>query len=140
MRIPGLGDAPSALRGTTRVLARNQPHEAHEGAGRPDVDIPIAYTGVRPGDKRHEELLGDGEACPERGRREREPTSHPHIFRIRNGQRATLRLRSGQACNAQRAAERGAGSAAAGDACHSGGCTGAGGRSSPPKLTSPKSV
>ena len=27
--------------------------------------------------ERHEELLGDGEACPERGRREREPTSHP---------------------------------------------------------------
>lgn len=42
---------------------------------RPEVDIPIVYTGVRPGEKLHEELLGNGE--------EREPTPHPHIFRIR---------------------------------------------------------
>ena len=42
---------------------------------RPEVDIPIVYTGVRPGEKMHEELLGDGE--------ERCPTTHPHIFRIR---------------------------------------------------------
>ena len=40
--------------------------------------IPIVYTGVRPGEKLHEELLGAGE--------EREPTSHPHIFRIRAGE------------------------------------------------------
>ncbi len=45
----------------------------HPGTG----DIPIVYTGVRPGEKMHEELLGDGE--------EREPTAHPHIFRVRNG-------------------------------------------------------
>jgi len=47
------------------------------GGLRPDVDIPIVYTGIRPGEKLHEELVGDGE--------ERELTSHPHIFRIRNG-------------------------------------------------------
>lgn len=41
---------------------------------RPDVDIPIVYTGVRPGEKMHEELLGSGEA--------REATAHPNIFRI----------------------------------------------------------
>ena len=45
---------------------------------RPDVDIPIVYTGVRPGEKMHEGLLGDGE--------ERCPTTHPHIFRIRPGE------------------------------------------------------
>jgi len=42
---------------------------------RPGVDVPIVYTGPRPGEKMHEELLADGE--------EREPTSHPHIFRVR---------------------------------------------------------
>jgi len=42
---------------------------------RPDVDIPIVYTGPRPGEKMHEELVGEGE--------EREATSHPHIFRVR---------------------------------------------------------
>jgi len=41
---------------------------------RPDVDIPVIYTGPRPGEKIHEELLGDGE--------QREPTSHPYIFRV----------------------------------------------------------
>lgn len=43
---------------------------------RPDVDIPIVYKGPRPGEKMHEELLGDGE--------ERETTPHPHIFRVRS--------------------------------------------------------
>ena len=42
---------------------------------RPDVDIPVVYTGVRPGEKMHEELLGDDE--------ERAATTHPHIFRVR---------------------------------------------------------
>ncbi len=42
---------------------------------RPEIDIPIIYTGVRPGEKMHEELLGEGE--------ERHPTSHPKIFRLR---------------------------------------------------------
>jgi FlaA1/EpsC-like NDP-sugar epimerase len=44
---------------------------------RPGIDIPIVYTGIRPGEKLHEELIEDGEM--------RESTSHPHIFRIRNG-------------------------------------------------------
>ena len=43
---------------------------------RPDVDIPIVYTGVRPGEKMHEELLGVGEECC--------PTSHPKILRLRS--------------------------------------------------------
>jgi FlaA1/EpsC-like NDP-sugar epimerase len=51
---------------------------------RPDVDIPIVYTGIRPGEKLHEELIADGEI--------RQPTSHPHIFRIRNGQRETCHV------------------------------------------------
>lgn len=41
---------------------------------RPDVDVPIVYTGPRPGEKMHEELLGADER--------REPTAHPRIFRI----------------------------------------------------------
>ncbi len=41
---------------------------------RPEVDIPIVYTGVRPGEKMHEDLLGAGE--------ERHPTSHSKIFRL----------------------------------------------------------
>jgi FlaA1/EpsC-like NDP-sugar epimerase len=44
---------------------------------RPDVDITIAYTGVRPGEKLHEELILDGEQT--------QPTKHPMIRRIDNG-------------------------------------------------------
>ncbi len=43
---------------------------------RPGVDIPIVYTGSRPGERLHEELIGESE--------ERLPTSHPHIFSIRS--------------------------------------------------------
>lgn len=43
---------------------------------RPGVDIPIVYTGMRPGEKLHEELSTAHE--------ERLPTSHPKIFRIRS--------------------------------------------------------
>ena len=42
---------------------------------RPGVDISIVYTDPRPGEKMHEELVGEGEI--------QETTSHPHIFRIR---------------------------------------------------------
>ncbi len=42
---------------------------------RPDIDIPIVYTGPRPGEKMHEELLAEDE--------ERYSTPHPHIFRVR---------------------------------------------------------
>lgn len=38
----------------------------------PDVDIPIIYTGVRPGEKLYEELLTDTETTG--------PTEHPKIF------------------------------------------------------------
>src|SRR5207302_187075 len=41
---------------------------------RPEVDIPIVYTGVRPGEKLHEELV-----FPEEGR---EPTDHPLVARV----------------------------------------------------------
>lgn len=41
---------------------------------RPDDDVPIVYTGVRPGEKLHEELFAPGE--------ERAPTDHPKIYRI----------------------------------------------------------
>jgi len=43
---------------------------------RPEVDIPIIYTGVRPGEKLHEELFGRDE--------KRYPTMHPKILRIEN--------------------------------------------------------
>ena len=44
---------------------------------RPEIDIPIVYTGVRPGEKLHEELV-----FPEEGR---EPTDHPLAVEQRNG-------------------------------------------------------
>ncbi len=55
---------------------------------RPEIDIPIVYTGLRPGEKMHEDLLGDGE--------ERSLTAHPHIFRVRTdspGDCASLQAR-----------------------------------------------
>ncbi len=42
---------------------------------RPDVDIPIVYTGVRPGEKLHEELWSSDEDLL--------PTPHPRIYRVR---------------------------------------------------------
>jgi FlaA1/EpsC-like NDP-sugar epimerase len=41
---------------------------------RPGNDIPVVYTGTRPGEKLHEELAGDGEAL--------RPTSHAKILRL----------------------------------------------------------
>jgi FlaA1/EpsC-like NDP-sugar epimerase len=42
----------------------------------PDVDIPIVFSGLRPGEKLFEELLGAEEGS--------EPTAHPRIFQARN--------------------------------------------------------
>jgi FlaA1/EpsC-like NDP-sugar epimerase len=42
----------------------------------PDVDIPIVFSGLRPGEKLFEELLGAEEGS--------EPTEHPRIFKARN--------------------------------------------------------
>jgi FlaA1/EpsC-like NDP-sugar epimerase len=42
---------------------------------RPEIDIPIVYTGVRPGEKLHEELV-----FPEEGR---ELTDHPLVHRVK---------------------------------------------------------
>jgi len=42
----------------------------------PDVDIPIVYSGLRPGEKLFEELLGAEEGS--------EPTEHAKIFRVRD--------------------------------------------------------
>jgi FlaA1/EpsC-like NDP-sugar epimerase len=42
---------------------------------RPDLDIPVVYSGVRPGEKLHEELIAPDET--------RETTAHPKVFRIR---------------------------------------------------------
>jgi FlaA1/EpsC-like NDP-sugar epimerase len=39
----------------------------------PDRDIPIEFIGVRPGEKLHEDLWGEGEAAV--------PTAHPKILR-----------------------------------------------------------
>jgi FlaA1/EpsC-like NDP-sugar epimerase len=46
---------------------------------RPGVDVPIVYTGIRRGEKLHEELLEGEEMLS--------PTLHPQIFRVRNNQR-----------------------------------------------------
>ena len=41
---------------------------------RPEVDIPIVFTGLRPGEKLHEQLLDTQER--------REPTQHPRVYRV----------------------------------------------------------
>jgi FlaA1/EpsC-like NDP-sugar epimerase len=46
---------------------------------RPGQDIQIVHSGVRPGEKLHEELLGPAER--------RLPTAHPKIYRIKGAQR-----------------------------------------------------
>src|SRR5262249_56468598 len=43
---------------------------------RPGGDIPIVYSGTRPGEKLHEELVASDE--------EKLPTDHPRILRIRS--------------------------------------------------------
>ena len=43
-------------------------------------DIPIAYTGMRPGERLHEKLVASHE--------EPLPTSHPRIFHVRENRRA----------------------------------------------------
>jgi FlaA1/EpsC-like NDP-sugar epimerase len=43
----------------------------------PERDVPIAYVGVRPGEKLHEELWGPDE--------EVKPTTHPKILRVKRG-------------------------------------------------------
>src|SRR5207253_1386849 len=48
---------------------------------RPETDIPIVYTGVRPGEKLHEALV-----FPEEGR---EPTDHPLVHRLRTSTAAS---------------------------------------------------
>jgi len=45
----------------------------------PDVDIPIVYSGLRPGEKLFEELLSAEEGS--------EPTGHPKIFRVRDSEK-----------------------------------------------------
>ncbi|MEW6408954.1 MAG: nucleoside-diphosphate sugar epimerase/dehydratase [Nitrospirota bacterium] len=42
----------------------------------PDIDIPIVFTGIRPGEKLYEELLTDTEGI--------EPTVHPKIFIVKD--------------------------------------------------------
>ena len=49
---------------------------------RPEIDIPIVYTGVRPGEKLHEDL-----ALAEEGR---EPTEHPLVHRLRTSMAGSL--------------------------------------------------
>jgi FlaA1/EpsC-like NDP-sugar epimerase len=43
---------------------------------RPGIDIPIEYTGVRPGEKMHEELFDSSETPMQ--------TIHPHIMKVRS--------------------------------------------------------
>ena len=45
----------------------------------PDVDIPIVFSGIRPGEKLFEELLSAEEGS--------EPTEHPKIFRVRDSEK-----------------------------------------------------
>lgn len=60
---------PIKILDLAREMIRLSGHE-------PDVDIPIIFSGIRPGEKLFEELLGAEEGS--------EPTEHPRIFRARN--------------------------------------------------------
>ncbi len=51
---------------------------------RPDVDIPIEFTGLRPGEKLHEELIENEES--------REATNHAQIYRVLSGRRQSNKL------------------------------------------------
>ncbi len=55
---------------------------------RPGLDIPITYTGVRPGEKMQERLMAESE--------ERFATRHPHIFRIRCNEERSLSVTPSQ--------------------------------------------
>jgi FlaA1/EpsC-like NDP-sugar epimerase len=60
---------PVKILDLAREMIRLSGHE-------PDVDIPIVYSGLRPGEKLFEELLGAEEGS--------EPTEHAKIFRVRD--------------------------------------------------------
>jgi FlaA1/EpsC-like NDP-sugar epimerase len=56
---------------------------------RPGEDIPIVYSGVRPGEKLHEQLYTEGE--------QRLSTAHPKVFRIRSAHTGAGELSDGVA-------------------------------------------
>ena len=60
---------PIKILDLAREMIRLSGHE-------PDVDIPIVFSGLRPGEKLFEELLGAEEGS--------EPTEHVRIFKARN--------------------------------------------------------
>jgi FlaA1/EpsC-like NDP-sugar epimerase len=60
---------PIKILDLAREMIRLSGHE-------PDVDIPIVFSGLRPGEKLYEELLGAEEGS--------EPTEHARIFKARN--------------------------------------------------------
>jgi FlaA1/EpsC-like NDP-sugar epimerase len=60
---------PVKILDLAREMIRLSGHE-------PDVDIPIVFSGLRPGEKLFEELLGAEEGS--------EPTEHARIFKARN--------------------------------------------------------
>ena len=51
---------------------------------RPEVDIQIEFTGLRPGEKLHEELMENEES--------REATNHAQIYRVLSGRRKSNKL------------------------------------------------
>jgi FlaA1/EpsC-like NDP-sugar epimerase len=53
---------------------------------RPGDDIEIRFTGLRPGEKMHEELLAAGEGV--------EPTAHPRVLVVRRGEPARDQIRA----------------------------------------------
>ena len=63
---------PVKIMDLAREMIRLSGHE-------PDVDIPIVYSGLRPGEKLFEELLGAEEGS--------EPTEHAKIYRVRTSSR-----------------------------------------------------
>lgn len=65
--VPEMGEPVKILRLARDLIA---------AAGlRPEVDIPVAFTGLRPGDKMEEELFGEGELA--------EPSGDPRLRQVR---------------------------------------------------------
>lgn len=75
LQAAALGLAEGSARGATLVVDMGEALPVVElardvirlGGLRPDVDMPVTFVGMRPGEKLHEQLVGSDEACVESG-------------------------------------------------------------------------
>lgn len=75
LQAAALGLAEDSVRGATLVVDMGEALPVVElardvirlGGQRPDIDMPVTFVGLRPGEKLHERLVGGDEACVESG-------------------------------------------------------------------------